>query len=90
MQMCNLSFSVTTDVGQFCEAKIFSMMMHYLVGALPCNCHYLGSYGNETCDISGGQCVCRPGVFTRTCSECELEYYDLTSTGCKCKLTGIF
>ena len=59
------------------------MMMFYMNGAMQCDCNILGSYASITCDTVGGQCSCKPGVFSRNCGECQLEFYDLTSDGCK-------
>lgn len=44
------------------------------------------------CDPVSGQCPCRPGVVTRTCSRCNATYYDFQSgqgcVECKCNASG--
>lgn len=52
---------------------------HHLV--LECNCDNKGSTG-PVCDLLSGECNCQPGTTTRTCSECQPGYYNLTSNGC--------
>uniref|UniRef100_A0A7M5V486 Uncharacterized protein n=1 Tax=Clytia hemisphaerica TaxID=252671 RepID=A0A7M5V486_9CNID len=47
-----------------------------------CGCHAEGAI-NTTCHMITGQCFCRPGVIGKTCSQCDINHYDLTDTGCK-------
>jgi len=51
-------------------------------GCERCNCDLTGSV-NASCDISTGNCYCRPGVGGRRCDECMQFYYGYSSTGCK-------
>ncbi|CAH1795786.1 unnamed protein product, partial [Owenia fusiformis] len=77
-----------TSDESLCLRSMFSVMSYYLDGSLSCACNLLGSY-NNTCDTYMGQCHCKPGVMGRKCDQCMLEYYDLSSTGCKpCNCSG--
>ncbi|XP_023679312.1 laminin subunit alpha-1-like isoform X3 [Paramormyrops kingsleyae] len=47
-----------------------------------CGCHVNGSYSG-VCDLTTGQCACKPNVAGRKCNRCEVGYYSLLSgTGC--------
>lgn len=55
-----------------------------------CNCDAVGSLGAQCSEE--GQCPCKPGVGTRTCSKCAPNFYDMTPQGCRpcgCNLAGI-
>ncbi|UXI17220.1 SDE2 protein [Sarcoptes scabiei] len=39
----------------------------------PCDCHPVGSSG-RTCNITSGQCQCKPGVTGLTCNRCAKGY----------------
>lgn len=41
----------------------------------------LGSLGAQCSE--DGQCPCKPGVGTRTCSKCAPNFYDMTPQGCR-------
>ncbi|CAH1252638.1 LAMA5 [Branchiostoma lanceolatum] len=48
---------------------------------LPCGCDLIGSSGLQ-CNMTSGQCPCKPGVGGRMCDVCLPGYYNLTSGGC--------
>lgn len=50
---------------------------------IACSCDPNGSI-NQTCDAITGQCYCKANVVGRTCNQCDLQYYGL-STGAGCK-----
>ena len=49
--------------------------------AIACACNGTGST-TPVCDVDTGQCDCREGVGTRTCSECLSLFFNLTLEGC--------
>ncbi|CAG5119070.1 unnamed protein product, partial [Candidula unifasciata] len=64
-----------------CQKAIFSVTMFYLGAPLPCSCDVKGSI-SATCNVSGGQCQCQPGVIGRTCDRCSPDHYGFSTTGC--------
>lgn len=56
-----------------------------------CNCSLAGAFGG-VCNITNGQCPCRPNVEGRQCGSCAVNYYDFgNSQGCQaclCNETG--
>ncbi|KFP23247.1 Laminin subunit alpha-3, partial [Egretta garzetta] len=58
----------------FCKDSVRSLVAFYNNGALPCNCHSAGAT-SPTCSPLGGQCICRPHVIGRQCSQCQTGYY---------------
>ena len=68
------------------DKQMRSVGAYYLNGAQRCDCNTVGSYSNVSCEIFTGQCSCKPGVTGRRCDTCMLEYFGLTSEGCKREL----
>ena len=68
-----------------CLAGVFSLTSFYLNGALPCDSHPVGTVANTTCQVYGGQSVCKPGVAGQTCGQCLPGYYQLNAGGCQRK-----
>ncbi|KAI3378928.1 hypothetical protein SNEBB_010582 [Seison nebaliae] len=71
----------------------------------PCNCHHLGTKNDSIiypvhqnglidCEITTGQCLCRPNVLGLQCDQCLDGYYNLHSPdvdgcqACDCDVTG--
>ncbi|XP_078656812.1 uncharacterized protein LOC144902977 isoform X4 [Branchiostoma floridae x Branchiostoma belcheri] len=48
---------------------------------LPCGCDLTGASGLQ-CNMTTGQCPCKPGVGGRMCDICLPGYYNLTIGGC--------
>ncbi|KAG8183116.1 hypothetical protein JTE90_024425 [Oedothorax gibbosus] len=55
----------------------------------PCSCDPRGSLSSQ-CDLSSGQCLCKPGVIGRTCNRCADGYGNLEAgcEPCKCNRIG--
>ena len=47
-----------------------------------CICNSTGSF-NSICDASSGQCLCKPGVGSIQCDQCQQAYYSFSIVG-KC------
>lgn len=47
-------------------------------GCESCNCDSVGSY-NRSCDLTTGQCLCKPGVGGRRCESCQVIHRVLNS-----------
>ena len=45
-------------------------------------CQVNGSYSQQ-CDVTTGQCRCKPGVTGLLCDECEPEHYNFAESGCQ-------
>ncbi|GFU33502.1 laminin subunit alpha-1 [Nephila pilipes] len=55
----------------------------------PCSCDPKGSLDSQ-CDLTTGQCICKPGVIGRTCNRCADGYGNLEAgcERCKCNRIG--
>lgn len=51
-------------------------------GCEECDCDSLGSV-NDTCEVSSGQCHCKPGVIGRRCDKCASRHFGFSSGGCQ-------
>ena len=67
---------------QACLRRVFSLTVAYNAGALPCDCHWLGSVVDGSCSSHGGRCRCKNGTAGRRCDRCDTRHYALSDTGC--------
>jgi len=73
-----------------CKKIAFSVNSELFNGSLACDCNPIGTLSNTTCDGSGGQCQCKPGVGGRKCDQCIPGFYNFTSQGCSaCNCTTL-
>uniref|UniRef100_A0A182W9X8 Uncharacterized protein n=1 Tax=Anopheles minimus TaxID=112268 RepID=A0A182W9X8_9DIPT len=58
-------------------------------GCEPCSCAELGALEN-VCDVTTGQCICKPRYGGRRCDECDVGYgnLDLDCPACACNVNG--
>ncbi|XP_040165290.1 laminin subunit alpha-1 isoform X1 [Anopheles arabiensis] len=58
-------------------------------GCEPCSCSELGALKN-VCDVTTGQCICKPRYGGRRCDECDVGYgnLDLDCPACACNVNG--
>uniref|UniRef100_A0A182NLL5 Laminin subunit alpha-1 n=1 Tax=Anopheles dirus TaxID=7168 RepID=A0A182NLL5_9DIPT len=59
-------------------------------GCEPCSCSELGALENNVCDVTTGQCICKPRYGGRRCDECDVGYgnLDLDCPACACHVNG--
>ncbi|GIY26654.1 laminin subunit alpha-2 [Caerostris darwini] len=55
----------------------------------PCSCNPKGSLSTQ-CDLTTGQCICKPGIVGRTCNRCADGFGNLEAgcEPCKCNRIG--
>ncbi|XP_049530280.1 laminin subunit alpha-1 [Anopheles darlingi] len=58
-------------------------------GCEPCSCSEVGALEN-VCDVTTGQCICKPRYGGRRCDECDVGYgnLDLECPACACHANG--
>jgi len=61
-------------VSKFCRDTVYGLTVKFNKGALPCNCDKRGSTSYD-CAHFGGQCLCKPHVIGRSCTQCKIGYY---------------
>ena len=49
-----------------------------------CDCNINGTLG-KICQVSGGQCPCKPNYAGRNCDVCALGYFNFPTCERKCK-----
>uniref|UniRef100_A0A182YPN6 Laminin EGF-like domain-containing protein n=1 Tax=Anopheles stephensi TaxID=30069 RepID=A0A182YPN6_ANOST len=59
-------------------------------GCEPCSCSDLGALENNVCDVTTGQCICKPRYGGRRCDECDVGFgnLDLDCPACACSVNG--
>ncbi|XP_052864377.1 LOW QUALITY PROTEIN: laminin subunit alpha-1-like [Anopheles cruzii] len=58
-------------------------------GCEPCSCSAVGALEN-VCDVTSGQCICKPRYGGRRCDECDVGYgnLELECPACACHVNG--
>ncbi|XP_046707006.1 laminin subunit alpha-3-like [Silurus meridionalis] len=77
----------TCDV---CRRETFSY--HPLLGCEGCDCSPTGVRKGDTgqCDVTTGQCTCKPRIGGRQCSRCVAGYYRFSDcVACSCNAGGV-
>ncbi|ELU04081.1 hypothetical protein CAPTEDRAFT_46637, partial [Capitella teleta] len=69
-----------------CKDMYFNLTASNVDGCEDCNCDASGSV-NASCNVTNGQCYCKPNVTGRTCDQCSVDYYardssEFTEKGC--------
>ncbi|XP_053089113.1 laminin subunit alpha-3 isoform X2 [Pangasianodon hypophthalmus] len=73
-----------------CQSKTFSY--HPLLGCEGCDCSPTGIRKGDTgqCDVTTGQCTCKPRIGGRQCSQCVAGYYRFPEcVACSCNPGGV-
>uniref|UniRef100_A0A8C9N7H9 Laminin subunit alpha 3 n=1 Tax=Serinus canaria TaxID=9135 RepID=A0A8C9N7H9_SERCA len=74
---------------EVCEKYYFSY--HPLAGCKSCNCSEKGivDVASPECDITSGQCKCKPGIKGRRCDQCAPGTYGFPNcVPCRCNRDG--
>ena len=66
-------FVIGRDCDQ-CMPEHYGLSLENPNGCTPCDCDIGGSYDNN-CEVTSGQCKCRPKLGGRRCDEVEDGYY---------------
>ncbi|XP_053485634.1 laminin subunit alpha-3 isoform X1 [Ictalurus furcatus] len=73
-----------------CQSETFSY--HPLLGCEVCECSPTGIRNGDTgqCDVTTGQCICKPRIGGRQCSQCVAGYYRFPDClACSCNAGGV-
>ncbi|XP_018320894.1 laminin subunit alpha [Agrilus planipennis] len=86
-ELCQCKERVEGRICDKCKPLYWNLNLNNPEGCSECNCHIPGVLGGfAACDNLDGQCVCKPSVISRSCSECVAGTYDLQEEnlfGCK-------
>ncbi|XP_060769555.1 laminin subunit alpha-3-like isoform X2 [Neoarius graeffei] len=73
-----------------CQSETFSY--HPLLGCENCDCSPTGIQKGDTgqCNVTTGQCTCKPRIGGRQCSQCVAGYYRFPDcVACSCNTGGV-
>uniref|UniRef100_A0A0P4VVW3 Laminin subunit alpha n=1 Tax=Scylla olivacea TaxID=85551 RepID=A0A0P4VVW3_SCYOL len=94
-ELCQCKERVTGRICDRCKPLFWNLRQENSQGCDPCDCHTPGTLGGmAVCDILTGQCICKPGVTSRRCSQCRDGTYDLREenlfgcSDCSCNVGG--
>ncbi|KAF7271317.1 hypothetical protein GWI33_015789 [Rhynchophorus ferrugineus] len=94
-ELCECKDRVEGRICNMCKPLYWKLNPHNPLGCEECNCNKSGVLGGiAVCDREDGQCVCKPSVVARGCSECLDGTYNLQEdnlfgcTDCGCDVGG--
>ncbi|XP_030765960.1 laminin subunit alpha [Sitophilus oryzae] len=94
-ELCECKERVEGRICNKCKPLFWNLSPHNAQGCEECNCNKSGVLGGiAVCDSEDGQCVCKPSVVARGCSECVDGTYKLEEdnlfgcTDCGCDVGG--
>ncbi|KAK4877517.1 hypothetical protein RN001_010023 [Aquatica leii] len=94
-ELCQCKDRVQGRICDRCKPLYWNLHLNNAEGCEECQCHIPGVLGgNAVCDPENGQCVCKPSVVARGCSECVDGTYNLEEnslfgcTDCGCDIGG--
>ncbi|XP_061679581.1 laminin subunit beta-1a isoform X2 [Syngnathoides biaculeatus] len=73
---------IKTPMTDVCQNLLFRVSALLHQGAKECQCDPQGSL-STVCNVSGGQCECRPHVVGRNCDRCAPATFQFGPSGCK-------
>ncbi|KJH49213.1 laminin EGF-like protein [Dictyocaulus viviparus] len=76
-----------------CKNGFWNLQSSNPDGCVPCHCHLLGTFNNEGCDKTTGNCTCKRLVTGENCDQCLPEHYGLSENvdgcqPCDCDIGG--
>ncbi|KAG8193252.1 hypothetical protein JTE90_005598 [Oedothorax gibbosus] len=94
-ELCECKEHVTGRICNECKPLYFNLKISNPLGCEDCNCFPGGTVGGiAVCATTNGQCMCKPNVGSRDCSECRDGKYQLESgdlfgcKDCECDIGG--
>ena len=79
---CNCKSFVTGRRCDECLDGYYNLTSSNPDGCAVCECDMRGTTGGSvSCDLSSGQCACKPNVIGRDCSSCAPDHYGIDSEG---------
>lgn len=77
-ELCQCKERVEGRICNKCKPLYWNLHLNNPEGCEDCQCNPAGVLGGiSVCDSESGQCVCKPSVVARGCSECSDGTYDL-------------
>lgn len=77
-ELCQCKDRVEGRICNKCKPLYWNLNRNNPDGCEECNCNKTGVLGGiAVCDTEDGQCVCKPSVIARGCSECADGTYDM-------------
>ncbi|KAL3275284.1 hypothetical protein HHI36_020052 [Cryptolaemus montrouzieri] len=77
-ELCQCKDRVEGRICNKCKPLYWNLNVLNPAGCEECNCNRAGVLGGiQVCDNDNGQCVCKPSVISRSCSECADGSYRL-------------
>ncbi|ERL89440.1 hypothetical protein D910_06807 [Dendroctonus ponderosae] len=94
-ELCECKERVQGRICNECRPLFWNLNANNPHGCEECNCSRAGVLGGiAVCDSDDGQCICKPSVVARGCSECADGTYNLQNdnlfgcTDCDCDVGG--
>lgn len=77
-ELCKCKDRVEGRICNKCKPLFWNLNSHNPEGCEECNCNPAGVLGGiAVCDGENGNCICKPSVIARDCTECEDGTYML-------------
>lgn len=94
-ELCECKERVTGRICDKCKPLFWNLNPHNPDGCEDCSCNIPGVLGGiAVCDTEDGQCICKPSVVARRCTECADGTYNLQEDNlfgcidCGCDIGG--
>ncbi|XP_015117099.1 laminin subunit alpha [Diachasma alloeum] len=94
-ELCQCKSQVQGRICNQCKPMFWNLQQGNPEGCEDCNCNIPGVIGGiGECDPRTGQCICKPGVTNRACSQCVDGTYNLEGSNlfgcsvCNCDIGG--
>lgn len=79
-ELCKCKDRVQGRICDQCRPLYWNLHLNNPEGCEKCDCHIPGVLGGiGVCDLTSGQCVCKPSVYARGCTECIDGTYNLSA-----------